>query len=43
MQDIAAVIGNAIVFSVLGMLVARSAGIVLRSRSVRSAEFALAR
>ncbi|WP_380173596.1 hypothetical protein ACFEMC_03325 [Kineococcus sp. DHX-1] len=42
-QDIAAVIGNAIVFSVLGMLVARSAGIVLRSRSVRSAEFALAR
>ena len=42
-QDVAAVIGNAIVFSVLGMLVARSAGIALRSRSVRTAEFALAR
>ncbi|MEW1959912.1 hypothetical protein [Kineococcus sp. NPDC059986] len=41
--DIAAVIGNAIVFSVLGMLLARSAGIVLRTRGARTAEFALAR
>ncbi|MEZ0491490.1 hypothetical protein AB2L28_04495 [Kineococcus sp. TBRC 1896] len=41
--DIAAVIGNGIVFSVLGMLLARSAGIALRARRVRTTGFALAR
>ncbi|MEZ0164419.1 hypothetical protein AB2L27_06530 [Kineococcus sp. LSe6-4] len=42
-DDIAAVIGNAVVFSVLGMLLARSAGIALRARSARTTGFALAR
>ncbi|PRY13575.1 hypothetical protein [Kineococcus rhizosphaerae] len=43
LPDIAAVIGNAIVFSVVGMLLARSAGIALKARSARGQEFALAR